>query len=199
MALNANALVTLAQAKSQLDIPAATLTEDDRVELLINATSEAIEEYLCYIVREVAYTETYDGTRQNDLLLAQTPVTAITEIRVDYEREFAADTVVDAEDYQLLASSLVRRHSEVWPSGSQNIRVQYTAGYAEIPADLQYACLMFVEWLYRMREDRRIGRKAQGKSGESITWDGEIPASVKALLQKKRRTRVAGGRVVRSA
>jgi uncharacterized phiE125 gp8 family phage protein len=198
MALNANALTLLATAKDHLDIP--DTSQDTRIEMLINTASQWFERYCGRVFKSASYVHQFDGTSQTDMILREFPVTSITEVRVDWSREFADSTILDAADYnanddELLAAGILRRHNGLWPRGSRNVKVTYEAGYAEVPSDLEYACLLMVEWLYRGNSDRRIGRTSVGKAGETTGYTDSIPVEIMMTADNYKRTDVFGGRI----
>jgi hypothetical protein len=168
--------------------------------MLINMASQWFERHCGRVFKSAAYTEQFDGTGQTDMILNHFPITAISEVRVDSSRTFAAESIVDASDYhaepdELLEAGILRRHGSRWPRGSRNVKVTYTAGYAVVPADLEYATLLMVEWLYRGNSDRRIGRTSIGKAGETTGYVSELPIEVQMVVDNYKRTDVFGGRI----
>lgn len=177
-------LTTLATAKGFLGIPDATTEYDDRVNRLIGAASGAIEKRCNRTFDIVTYTEFFDGRSQNEVLLSSFPVTSVTSVHVSTDRTFDATTLVDTADYFVdTECGLVRFHNARLPRGSKNVQVIYEAGYATVPQDLEYACLMYIQYLYNHRDDQRVGVDNKGKSQENVTYIHGMPADVKELLE----------------
>ena len=183
MALNDNALTTLAACKEHLDIPTLTTTYDDKIEMLINVASNLIENYCNRTFRELTYTDQdYDGNNQSDLLLRHSPVSSVSSVYVDSSREFSATFLVDSDEYAIVEPCILRRHNGTWPLASRNVRITYDAGYSTMPDDVAYACILFVEFLYRSRTDRRLGRVSQSKGNESVHYHMNIPFEITAMI-----------------
>jgi hypothetical protein len=83
----------------------------------------------------------------------------------------------------------------VWPVGVNNFRVQYTAGYAEVPEAVQQACASWVaELWYATQRDPSLSRLAATGAGTQA-WQPPDPANppprVAALLAPYRRHTVS--------
>lgn len=181
MALRSNALTTVAACKSQLDIPTANTDQDSFIERLINSASQQIDRYCNRRFVSTSYVEIFDGNRSNQLLLGNMPVTALSELNVDSLRVFGSSTIVAATEYGR-TGNIITKNSGNWGNVRQSIRVSYTAGFTEVPADVENACIMLVELYYRMKNDRRIGRESQSKAGEDITFVDGLPKAVTDVL-----------------
>jgi uncharacterized phiE125 gp8 family phage protein len=192
MALNANALVTLAQGKTYLKIPALDLTQDSMVEFFINASSDYIESETDRMLKSQSHTEYHDGKKSNILVLREFPVTAIASVKLDNTGKFSgSETLVDPENYTIGDEGNSLYYRGYLPSGYRNIQVIYTAGLTTIPADLQNACLWAMTYYYQMRENRDIGRSAKGKGDESVSILQEMPPEVKNVVARFTRLEVA--------
>jgi hypothetical protein len=85
----------------------------------------------------------------------------------------------------------------VWPVGINNLRIQYTAGYATVPEGVQEACARWVSlaWSMTSRDPLLTAQAVVGfvsqTWGSLTTNDYQPPAQVAALLQPYRRHTVA--------
>jgi hypothetical protein len=76
----------------------------------------------------------------------------------------------------------------IWPLGVNNFRIQYTAGYATVPEDVQEACAQYVSHLYNLAQrDPALMHQvpvSNTTSGWADTYSGKYgpPAPVRALL-----------------
>jgi hypothetical protein len=163
-----------------LDIPTAETKYDTYLERLINVASQHIERYCNRRFVVTNYVEVFDGDRVNQLLLSNFPVTTISEVCVDSARVFDPSSAVT--DYRLISPNILQRLDTHWGSYQQSVRVSYSAGFAEIPADIEDACVMLVELRYRMKNDRRLGRESQSKAGEDVTFVSGWPQEVIDVL-----------------
>lgn len=191
MALAANALVTLAEAKNHLDLD-STSAFDARVERYVNAASDAIESFCqrkfllqTHIVRR-------DGRSSDRILLPEWPVLDVASVWDDPSWDFDAGALIDPSEYTLEdAQTLVLRQRR-FQRGNQSVKVVFRAGFRDpnggtegpvLPAAISYACLIQAEYLRTLRDDRRVGVQSKGKQSENIsfTTDG-LPPQVSAML-----------------
>jgi hypothetical protein len=187
MTLNANALTTVAVAKDHLGIPSSDTTQDSRIEMFINVVSDRISNYCERQLVAANIIDVCHGGMSNMLMLQEWPINSVTEIAIDNTGVFGSGTVIDAATYRVIDEGTLLYNS-TFPYGYGNIRIKYNAGYATIPGDIQMACLLFVEWLYRFRSTQNIGRTGFSKGGESVTILQDMPPIIKSLLEPYRRT-----------
>lgn len=84
----------------------------------------------------------------------------------------------------------------IWPTGVNNFRVQYTAGYATVPEDVQEACaeLVVLYFKYFDRSQTVTHIVTTGLTtdlGHTKVFGDPFPAAIKTLLAPYRRHRVA--------
>ncbi len=80
-----------------------------------------------------------------------------------------------------------------WPVGIGNFRVQYTAGYATVPEDVQEACAELVATWFAQR-GRDLSLQSENTAGTyaySAAISDQLPARVRALLLPYRSPRVS--------
>ena len=68
---------------------------------LIRQKSSLIENYLDRKIRLQTHTEYYDGDGSNILQLNNYPISSVTSLNVDTQRDFASTTVVDSDNYDV--------------------------------------------------------------------------------------------------
>jgi hypothetical protein len=169
--ISANALTTLEAVKQYVRV--ATTTDDDLIIQLINACSSAIENYCRRKFKGQTFTEDYDGTNHKYINLKNYPVSAVSTVSVD-------GTALNASGYVCKKETgvLVRKGGK-WNEGDVNVTVTYTAGFATIPDDLELACKIYVNSIY----------KADVQSFSTTFNEGfvfradSIPVQVKFMLQ----------------
>lgn len=192
MALNANALTTLAMAKIYLRIPVLETSQDFLIELLINSSSQAIEQECNRVLknRPAPLVEYHHGRRSNLILLREFPIISITELRFDALSVFTdPSTLVDPATYSLADDDMsIIRKNGFFPDGTKNIKVTYDAGYVTIPSDLEHACLWMVTWYYKIRISEDIGRTSKSKEGESLSYSQEMPNDIRECILRYKRT-----------
>jgi len=195
--------VTLAAAKSALDVTSEG--DDDLIEAFISRASAAI---LNYCDREFAvaqYTEYIDGDGTQRIIVRETPITdsegavlyapTVTTITIwrDITREYADADKVDTTDIILYPKKgIVELYSGTFVEGRQSIKVQYYAGYAAVPQDVQQAAILMVRDWYLNRGHKNID--ALGQFGPlDVMPFGEgatLPPKARALLAPYMRIRL---------
>jgi hypothetical protein len=169
-------LTNLNSAKDWMGLTASG--DDALLSRLITAVSAGILSWLNRTLASAAYTETRNGTGTKRLVLTNYPVSAVASVTVDGVAVPSYNYVFDQYGVQLASGT--------FSPGSGNVVVAYTAGYAEVPADIEQACIELVQLKYKRRLNPDVNSKTQG--GETITFtSSEMPQSVKdALSQYKR-------------
>lgn len=197
MALNADALVTLANAKVYLKISGTD--EDSILELIINSVSTAIQSFLGRSLidpgAEAPATEYYHGSGHEELILRGYPVVAITSIHEDSLRQWGASSAVNVSSDVMVdkASGILRcwNLKGFWTEGVANVRVKYRYGYAvaSLPADIQLAAYRLVDRHFRDGYTHRRLDVASESIGErtSTYANLEIPNDVKKMISRYKR------------
>jgi hypothetical protein len=182
-------LATLSQLKTQLSFKDSDVQYDTKLGLFLAAGSAWVESYCNRIFSSASYTELLHGNRSNLMNPRQWPITAVTEVRMSSDRNWSdSSTLIAAANYGISTDGTgITYYNGYLPSGYDNVRVIYTAGYATIPQDIQLACLWAAEWFYLHNTRGDSGRTSVGKQGESIGVLADIPPMIKAILQPYKR------------
>lgn len=147
VALNDDALTTVAKVKYLWGRDQTDVTHDDRIATLINFLSTRIASWCGRTFIETTYTDQlYDGNGSPYLQLKQYPRTTTVTVVVKID-----DVTVDTSDYKVYSEEGYIYKGSWWPNGKQNIKVTYSAGYAAIPEDLGMAV---AEWAIILLERR---------------------------------------------
>lgn len=189
-------LCSLADAKSWLAIPSATVTEDEIIARLITAVSYDF-------IREIRrtdfypaldYSETREGDGGDRIVLRHWPINSISAVTVGgvtinasgsgsppVTAGYYFDTDLDPE-----------RRWEAYLRGSvftdtAVVTIAYNAGYEAVPADANQAVIEWVAHRYKTRQ--WIGQTSKHMvQGETVqTPESEIPMAVKRVIERYRR------------
>lgn len=150
--LNSWALTTVADVKESLGIDAGDSTQDNLIKRKINQATDMIESYCgknnSQHFASTSYTDEYDGTGTNQLILKNRPVISITSFQGRNTSENIADwTDVDSELYFTDTTAGVIDLLFAISMNWNIMRVIYTAGFATIPSDLAEACVTLACYL----------------------------------------------------
>jgi uncharacterized phiE125 gp8 family phage protein len=194
MSVDADALTTLAKVQAHLGIAAGT--DESLLETLINQATDLCEKYTGRKFYTASYTEYYDGDGTDELLLAHYPIISVTHLYVDESRAYPASSeytenthfLVYKEEGRLSLLTVARFNRTdlaTFPSEKKCIKVEYVAGYAAIPGDLEWACNELVGHLYNSRGSTSVVQ-SQSIGGFSETYADAsavaIPAPVRNIL-----------------
>lgn len=193
--LDTYALTTLGGVKEHLNILDADTTQNNVLTRMINSSTQMIENWLDRRVLRRQYTEYYDGRGNNRMLLANWPVEKPSELWDDTSSEFTdvsnklatTEYQVDGDGPNPVGVVLIGRR---FSKGTRNIKVIYYAGWTAVPAVIEEACILHVEFMFQMRSDRRIGTQTKGKNQENITYRSDVPEFVKEMLYPYQRIEV---------
>ena len=177
-------LTTLANVKAYLSPPLATTADDALLSRLITAASQFIQSWLNRTIASASYTDTRNGTGGMRLFLRNRPVTAIASVTVDGVAIAASSPAPTGAGY-LFDDSSVYLVGHCFTKGVQNVVIQYSAGYAAVPPEIEQACIAFVVLRYKERD--RIGQVSKNLAGEVVSFQQkDMPPDVATLLDQYR-------------
>lgn len=207
MTLATYALVTLANTKTFLGI--STSDKDDLIEMLINMATDYIESEIGIRFKSTVYTnEEYDGTGRSELKLKHFPV--IIPPTVFLQKNNATDNTdswedISADDFWVdQETGIITRTSSFldfednanndegltddakFTLGKNKYRVTYTAGYATVPYDIQYACMTMVGDTLNTRNKGGIKSETLGDHSVTMADANAENKVVNAILDKYR-------------
>jgi hypothetical protein len=150
--LNSNALITTTEAENFVwDTPGnRTDTEKDILYAMINAISQAIEDWLNRKIINAEVTEYYDGGGRL-IFLKNFPIVSIDSVYEDGDLlTVETNHGEDDEDYDYYEDEgIVYSSSGTFESGRQIIKVTYTAGLGadntEIPENIKLAAKIWIK------------------------------------------------------
>jgi hypothetical protein len=208
MALNSNALVTLAKMRIFLGIPVAVVDADldTLIEDFINSASERCEIFCNRKFISQTHLELHDGDRTKQLIMHQWPVRSFSRVNFDSSGEFVAGDDEDNTGYFLFQDERgdsigLQRKSGTFPRGEYNVLVEYLSGYDDItvgsptlpiPADLAEACKIIVAYWYQINQNKDYTTAAKSKGDENVTIEKAIPRLAIEILEDYKRLEIPG-------
>ena len=201
--LSPYALSTLDELKTWLNIALTDATQDDFLTSLINSATSLIEEKVTHrhLVSRAYTNEKYDGTVGGLVYTREFPLISIQRMVLNDSTLTIADLHWDPAGWIRLFLDPTDVDIAQW-QGSQNIELDYTAGYAAaaIPDDLKLGCWELAGHLY-MRSPRmgnaRAGVVSRTTAGVTVSYgtDKIVPASVMEALAPYARSEWVPNRV----
>lgn len=179
MALNPNALTTLATAKAHIGISGNG--DDTLIELYINAISNFIENWTGRKFLKDDYTVKLNGAgNSNRLYLNVSPIASVASVKID-------NVLMPSLDYLAYNDEGYLHYSGNWPKGNQNIEVVYNGGYVlsgegrNTPPELELATLKILGAVFNKREAE--GASSSSSGGMNTNYASAMSDDVKALLR----------------
>lgn len=173
-------LTTLQRVKRYAKL-ADDYTADDAVLLdLLAAVSQEVREYCRQDFDMALFEETYNGSGNRWIQLAQVPIREVVSLsvggrNVSESDGFGPGYIIDERGlYNPLG---------YWPCQVGAVKVSYVAGYDSVPEDVQQHVVYTVVLRYRRRETIGLVSRANGASTDSYDTI-DLPESVKAALDK---------------
>lgn len=188
--LSGDWLTTLARVKRSLNL--VDTDSDEVLTEVIASISARMRRYMGRQITTVTRTlERYShGGKSYRLQLAEWPLISVDAVQVDGEVVDAADRDVQEAVGHVLYGAAGSQSD--WPRGTRHIEVTYTAGYAEVPDDIEQAATTQVAWDFAKR--RRPGeRSSVVDEGNVQTYmvDAWAP-EVLSVMDRYRRSEVPG-------
>ncbi|MFB7595757.1 hypothetical protein [Streptomyces sp. NPDC056160] len=171
------AIVSLADAKKQLNIDPSETGDDDEIRGMITGASLAVERELGTVVARRVFTERRTASRDGRLLLSHVPVLALTSVQ-----SAAGATTWDTSDLAVdTATGLITAATGAPLTG--DVDVTHTAGLRIVPDDYQLATLIIVQHLWDTQRGRYGAVPGGSQEPEYVTGRGfAIPRRAIELL-----------------
>ncbi|MDP3124602.1 MAG: hypothetical protein Q8M84_03115 [Thiobacillus sp.] len=175
------ALTTTAAVKAYKPITGTEL--DALIDALVPRASSAIETYLSRKIESTAHVEIRDGNGGRSLMLSQYPVTAVSAVSVDGQP--IPQGSFGVAGWRLANRSLVLEGYS-FARGDANVQIEYTAGYATVPPDIEQACIETI--LLALERRSHIDVSSKSLAGETVSFiTADLPPSARKALDPHRR------------
>lgn len=174
MAVNANAIITLAEGKVFLGEAAATGTNDGTIEEMINSISTLIEiEVARKVVQQTVSSYRMDGNGKTYLMVPYVPLKSVTSVVVKDTRDdttletYTSFSVVNANTGRLMLTD-----GNVFPEGRDNVVLGMSVGFATTDYELavfKEAAYLQLKNDYKRWESQEIGLMSRSLPDGSVT------------------------------
>lgn len=140
-------IVALDDYKDVLEIDKSNNNFDSIVQDMADEVEAKVQEFLGRTLEAADYTdELYDGSGSSLLILKQFPIVNVASIK-RYDGYVSGEvwtTLVLGTDYERLLmvkeSTAIYTDGMAFAKGTQNYKVTYNAGYANVPLEIVQAC-----------------------------------------------------------
>ena len=187
--ITGNFLTTLASVKEHMKI--TTTAEDAYLTNLIARVSRIIEARRDVNIVEQSYQEIRDGNGRDTMSLRHRPVSAVAALYESLDQTWDSTTQIAAADF-LIDGRLGRIHLKGgrFDLAFQNVRADYTAGFATIPLKYEHAANVIVSMEFNRRRNadmaswslkdgsvtKRVGQEQYGRvlAGLGVSISREV-------------------------
>ncbi len=175
-------LTTLANLKQYANITPAT--DDALLTRMISALSVFVQSWLNRTIAIASYTDTVDGNDGTRIQFANYPVTAVSGLSVNGNPITQATSPLTLG--YVWTPTQIALQGYCFTRGYSNVIINYTAGFATTPLDLEQAVCEVIALRYFERG--RIGQNSKSIAGETVSFNvKDMPASTLTVLQNYRR------------
>jgi hypothetical protein len=196
------ALVSASTLREYLPEIASNTAIDGELNSLIARVEKGIANFLGYPKNEsllsptlesATYTFYVDAPSNGDFYTLQlpiAPVTSITSVHSDVNREYASDTLIPGTTYELdqkYGKIILKPYNitRYFSTGTRSNKVVCVAGYTTAPADLEHAICVLASMLQRNKSNQ--GKDSITSRNGSIKLSSKsIPLEVKQFLYNYR-------------
>ncbi len=164
--------------------------EDNLIDFILPKVSELVKTYCnrSFVdYWDTPKTEIFNGGVKN-FILAETPVVTISSVEssTDYGQTWTALT--EYTDWVQENDTILSLHpTGYFPKLVKGYRVQYTAGYEDVPSDLEIAVLDLITY-YRKNDSAIHSSKSPGSNTVQIEYISttSLPAHIRRVLDLHR-------------
>jgi hypothetical protein len=187
MADYAHKLLSVAEMKRALKQTAATEPDLDQMHDALDAASEEIQEYLERVIIQDAWTEYHQlsATEPSILRVKHWPISSITEIAEDSDRDYGSATLLTANtDYVVMdkgehTAELVRLSGDSptsWESGFEAIRIKLTGGWllADVPRPIRRVCREYLARQFHAAVDQEYAYSRVSDARGDVTYFAQV-------------------------
>jgi len=191
---NATELCSLADLKAYLKITSGTY--DAILQSIKDSTEQFVKDYCGRDFLVTAYTnDYYDGDGSSRLRTRQRPIISVDSIFCDPARLFGANTQIPTSaiinDQRSWNVGFIELYIWRFLFGLKSVQLNYTAGYATIPADLAHAVKLICAREYLLQDKNLTGQVSQDVGDRKITMNlDSIPKNAVEILDRYRRIEI---------
>lgn len=165
------ALITIDTLQTfEFKIPTDDVANINFYNALIKSASDIIVHYIGADFEPTPFTAHFDEIADvRYLVLKQIPVSEVSSIEVNgspYEEDYSFDN----------RTGIIRFNKVL--TGKNDIKVEYTAGYDEIPQDIIYACVELVQFLKKRMSNSLVGESSKTIDGGNMSLETSMPLNV---------------------
>lgn len=186
-----NALITVADFKVYIGQSTSSTSYVARYEDIINSVSWRFNDYTKRKLKARSITEYRDGNGTQEIYTREWPINSNStniDIRIDENRSYSTSSKVVSTGVVIYSTpGKIYLEDYTMTEAAQSVKLGYNGGYSTIPYDLAYACKELCRLMWKREQTNLIGVKTQNVEGQSISFEEDMPWSVKKILDMYKR------------
>jgi len=186
-----NALISLGDFKLYIGQSTSSTSYGARYEDIINAVSWRFNDYTKRKLKARSITEYRDGNGTQEIYTREWPINSNStniSIYIDEDRAYSTSTKVSATSIVIYSTpGRIYLDDDTMTEAAKSVKLVYNGGYSTIPYDLAYACKEMCRLMWKREQTNLIGVKTQNVEGQSISFEEDLPWSVKRILNMYKR------------
>jgi hypothetical protein len=147
---------------------------DTQIEAMLNGLNRFIEKFLNKSIDGTIYHELYDGNGEKKLLLDNYPITSVSILSDDIDKDSKVYNSVISTDEILIHGNagIIELYNQSFCKSQKNIYIKYTAGYTSqtIEPDLQMALYEMISKKWEDYKDKRYGMVTKTVLDENVSF-----------------------------
>lgn len=157
-----NELITVSDVQSYLDNSTTSLTSF--LNSCINYVGKTFENYCQRSLRNYSITGYYDGDYTDTLFINNYPINSISGLAY---KIYSGATFTDYNltDDVFIYDTYIKLNDKKFPSGNQNVRIYYNAGFITIPDDIKKIA---IESVVEILKESNLGSSRLGIESTNI-------------------------------
>lgn len=184
-------LVSLDDCKTYLGVDDSA--DDSLIGYLMQAVSSWFNTQTARTLVAADITEYVDGHGTDSVFVDSYPInsdTSATEVYVDEDKEFDAETQLEADDFAIRGDAgRITLLGDTFPRGEQTIKVVYNGGYTQdsIPYDLRMGALDMLGVLWKRHKEKRFDVSNISRGDVTTTYLDAVPHTVAGVVKAYKR------------
>lgn len=178
------ALTSVANLKAYLSLK--TTTDDDLLARIVVAASKWFESQVARTITLTTYEHSFVGDDTTLVRLPEAPVTSVSSVMID--DQLIPQALAAADQGWRLVGNVIYLKGYSFSYGSF-VQISYTAGFAQVPADIEQAVIEVAADRFQYRS--RVGQVTKSMGGESVSFVSfQIPVQVQTVIDVYRRVSI---------
>lgn len=171
-----------------LDDTLLSPTEKIRTEFCVKAITSLIRKHCGSYILASNYIESWDGQGSDLIIPREIPIISVSSISFSLNGDFSNSLLLESNEYSIdPTSGVITLRNIRTPRGRSVVKLEYVAGYVNVPEDIQMALCMqydFISGSTRLMPGlSEIGKMNERQKKDDSVAETGMPSEVTAILR----------------